>query len=210
MSRFVRRSIFSPLSLSSLFLVFPYHVCTTHIHIYAHAILRSLCLHSPPPLLSSPPSFSSFSPVLYLVLSFIRIPLLVRLTCFFVFLSCSYVAWPLFSFHWSLLIAKCRNILLPELFSSRSPNQLSRGGIARVALCALSRGPCWSNWISRLARRSLPIPPIFPLCFCLSPSASSSLSSTSTFTASFSTQAKRSVRRYTFGRLPNLSNNHYD
>lgn len=23
------------------------------------------------------------------------------------------------SFHWSLLIAKCRNILLPELFSSR-------------------------------------------------------------------------------------------
>lgn len=63
------------------------------------------------------------------------------------------------SFYRSLLIAKCRNILLPELFSSRSPNQLSRSGIARVALCALSRGPSCSlagsrNWISRLARQS--------------------------------------------------------
>lgn len=75
---------------------------------------------------------------------------------------------PIFSFHRSLLIAKCRNILLPELFSSRSPNQLSRGGIARgCSLQALSRGPCRSNWISRLARRSSPIPPIFPLRLCL-------------------------------------------
>jgi len=62
------------------------------------------------------------------------------------------------SFHRSLLIAKCRNVL-PELFSSRLPDQLSRGGIARVVLCALSKDSSCSltrssNWISRLARRS--------------------------------------------------------
>lgn len=168
MSRFVRRSIFSPLSLSSFFLVFPYRVWTTYIYTYTYAILRSLSPLLPLPFYHFPLSFSSFSPIICLCFFLSLSPLPSRRANLLLCLSQSYIAWSLFSFHWSLLIAKCRNILLPELFSSRSPNQLSRGGIARVVLCALSRGPCWSNWISRLARRSPPIPPIFSLCFCLS------------------------------------------
>lgn len=141
----------------------------THIYTYTCAILRSLSLLLPLPFYHFPLSFSSFSPIICLCFFLSLSPLPSRRANLLLCLSQSYIAWSLFSFHSSLLIAKCRNILLPELFSSRSPNQLSRGGIARVVLCALSRGPCWSNWISRLARRSPPIPPIFSLCFCLSP-----------------------------------------
>lgn len=140
------------------------------LHTYTHTRMRfsALCLHYS----LSPSIISLFLSLLflrsYVSVSFSLSPLPSRRANLLLCLSQSYIAWSLFSFHWSLLIAKCRNILLPELFSSRSPNQLSRGGIARVVLCALSRGPCWSNWISRLARRSPPIPPIFSLCFCLS------------------------------------------
>lgn len=156
-------------SSSSFLIVYELHT-HTHTHItYTCAILRSLSPLLPLPFYHFPLSFSSFSPIICLCFFLSLSPLPSRRANLLLCLSQSYIAWSLFSFHWSLLIAKCRNILLPELFSSRSPNQLSRGGIARVVLCALSRGPCWSNWISRLARRSPPIPPIFSLCFCLSP-----------------------------------------
>lgn len=151
-------------SSSSFLIVYELH---THIHIYVCDSPLSVST-TPSPLLSFPSFFLFFfSDHMSLFLSLSPLPS--RRANLLLCLSQSYIAWSLFSFHSPLLIAKCRNILLPELFSSRSPNQLSRGGIARVVLCALSRGPCWSNWISRLARRSPPIPPIFSLCFCLSP-----------------------------------------
>lgn len=149
-------------SSSSLLIVYELR---THARIYVCDSPLSVST-TPSPLLSFPSFFLFFfSDHMSLFLSLSPLPS--RRANLLLYLSQSYIAWSLFSFHWSLLIAKCRNILLPELFSSRSPNQLSRGGIARVVLCALSRGPCWSNWISRLARRSPLIPPIFSLCFCL-------------------------------------------
>lgn len=87
MSRFVRRSIFSPLSLSSFFLVFPYRVWTTHIYTYTYAILRSLSPLLPLPFYHFPLSFSSFSPIICLCFFLSLLFLLVELTCFFVFLN---------------------------------------------------------------------------------------------------------------------------